>query len=615
MAYTYDAIFAVDPNSPSNVARNASILIFDPNDATKTPVTLTDITGSPITNPITVNQHGFGPAIKHATLDRLAWEGAGMSGVFTSYEGMKEEAVAARVAAQTAATEAGQAATADLAARIAAGEFKGDKGNDGSNVLPTDTAIKNAITTPGTQTEAALSATYALKSEAGGKAAFVLAPWRQKFAESPAAAKIALIGDSTRDSAAAGLLFHNSIKFHIAQGRLLEGMTPANVLNHAFNGATVQFITNTANMAALTAAAPDLVEVSMGINNIRATALTTDQMETILAAGIEAIRAAVPGVPIIGTIPNSFLTTDVGGAGSVVPNGDAQAKSTILRAAWLRMMDRWPDVLVRDTQETIFGTVSPATSPFMGDQLHPSTAGTDASAAELAAMIGYVKPYVQALAVAARAAAPYTPWTVYGREVEDPARYILIASGEYATQGTNFVRFKYPPGRKANIRPLDILELPDGTSISLKGGFNTNANGAYTDLTLASGETVPTNTTTKGDVKVWRRRFSGDSVFNDAAADTMITYRRVGRIHTGGAGFLRVTETTLGETLPGTAVSSSLWNTTTVAGDKLYIEGYGSNPITLAGGGSSNQGWELSTAGDWSTYVGRLVMITSTSHT
>lgn len=158
MAYSYDPIFAVDPNSPSNVARNASILIFDPNDPAKAPVTLTDVTGSPVANPITVNQHGFGPAIKHATLDRLAWEGAGMSGVFTSYEGMKEEAVAAREAAEVAAADAAAAAQADLEARIASGVFKGEKGADGANVLPTDAAIRDAIENPGSAARGALNA-------------------------------------------------------------------------------------------------------------------------------------------------------------------------------------------------------------------------------------------------------------------------------------------------------------------------------------------------------------------------------------------------------------------------------------------------------------------------
>lgn len=160
MAYTFDNLFAVDPSNPQMVARNASILVYNVDDVTKAPVTLTDITGVPVSNPVSVNQHGFGPKLKHADLDRLAWEGGGLSGVMISYEGLKDEAIAARTAAQTAATSAGAAATADIEARIAAGEFKGEKGADGSNVLPTDTAIKQAIENTSSATRGALNAAY-----------------------------------------------------------------------------------------------------------------------------------------------------------------------------------------------------------------------------------------------------------------------------------------------------------------------------------------------------------------------------------------------------------------------------------------------------------------------
>lgn len=84
---------------------------------------------------------------------------------------MKAEATAARTAAQEAASTAGAAAQADLAARVTAGEFKGDKGADGSNVLPTDTAIKQAIEAPASATRAALSATYAPASGSANYAA------------------------------------------------------------------------------------------------------------------------------------------------------------------------------------------------------------------------------------------------------------------------------------------------------------------------------------------------------------------------------------------------------------------------------------------------------------
>lgn len=128
MAYTYDPIFAADPNNPSTVASNAAITLFNPADTGKAPITITDVTGSPLPNPITVNRNGFGPAFQHATLDRVGWSGGGFTGYFTSYEGMKAEAVSARTAAQEAATNAGSAATIRLDELIAAGNFKGPAG-------------------------------------------------------------------------------------------------------------------------------------------------------------------------------------------------------------------------------------------------------------------------------------------------------------------------------------------------------------------------------------------------------------------------------------------------------------------------------------------------------
>lgn len=158
MAYSFDQIFAADPATTGNVAANSSVLIFAPGDTAKTPLTITTTDGQPLANPVPTNSNGFGPAFMHATLDRVAWEGGGFTGFFAAYEGMKNEAVSARTAAESAAADASAAAVADLNARIAAGEFKGA---DGSNVLPTDTAIRDAINNTASATHAALDAAYA----------------------------------------------------------------------------------------------------------------------------------------------------------------------------------------------------------------------------------------------------------------------------------------------------------------------------------------------------------------------------------------------------------------------------------------------------------------------
>jgi len=176
MAYSFDPIFAADPSNPANVAANAAILIYDPNDAGKAPVTITDLTGSPLPNPVTVNKNGFGSAFQHATLDRLAWSGAGFEGFFTSYEGMKNVAIAAQAAAETAAStaaaeaavgvapvvaEAEAAADAAAAAQAAAAQAAAAAANSAALVgAPADTAMAAAANNTGSQFRAALSATY-----------------------------------------------------------------------------------------------------------------------------------------------------------------------------------------------------------------------------------------------------------------------------------------------------------------------------------------------------------------------------------------------------------------------------------------------------------------------
>lgn len=184
MAYTFDPIFAQDPNNPNTVAKDAAITLFNPADPTKAPITITDPTGSPLPNPITVDSFGMGPAFQHATLERVGWFGAGFTNYLTSYEGMKNTATAAKDAAAASASAAGTAAaavvttaavngsgrliltkanaeTVDAGSVVGPAGVKGDKGNDGANVLPTDDAIEAAITGAGTKTKAALSATYA----------------------------------------------------------------------------------------------------------------------------------------------------------------------------------------------------------------------------------------------------------------------------------------------------------------------------------------------------------------------------------------------------------------------------------------------------------------------
>lgn len=111
MPYTFDKILAADPERPELVASNGLITIFAPGDPTKTPVQIKSaISGVDLPNPLPVNAAGWGDAIMHDTMDRLAWEGGGFSGMLTSHEGIKDEAVAARQAADESRAAAQEAA-------------------------------------------------------------------------------------------------------------------------------------------------------------------------------------------------------------------------------------------------------------------------------------------------------------------------------------------------------------------------------------------------------------------------------------------------------------------------------------------------------------------------
>lgn len=113
MAYTFEQIFAADPSSPERVAADGVVTIFAPGDTSQAPLSIMRVDGTPLENPIKVNDAGYGPAFMHATLGRVAWAGGGFSGFFTAHDSIKQEAVAAaasadqaRIAAEKAVNEA-----------------------------------------------------------------------------------------------------------------------------------------------------------------------------------------------------------------------------------------------------------------------------------------------------------------------------------------------------------------------------------------------------------------------------------------------------------------------------------------------------------------------------
>lgn len=119
--YVFGQIFAADPSQTDNVATQGSILIFAPGDVAKTPLALTAVDGAlTLTNPVTLNANGFGPAFM-ADIDQVAWEGGGFSGTFESYRGMKDVVLASQSVSEAARAAADKSAEAAATAAAAAG--------------------------------------------------------------------------------------------------------------------------------------------------------------------------------------------------------------------------------------------------------------------------------------------------------------------------------------------------------------------------------------------------------------------------------------------------------------------------------------------------------------
>lgn len=392
-------------------------------------------------------------------------------------------------------------------------------------------------------------------------------------------AQIAVVGDSRRDVAASGLNYHNALKLHIGPGALLEGMADSGLLNFGVNGGTIQAITSDARMATLTASTVHLIETDMGTNNMRVVdpdtgaTMTTDKFESILVSGIEKIRKAKPGVTIIASIPSPFLTT-ADATPQVTPNADAALKSARMREAYLRLVGRWPDVIVRDTAR-IFGSVSLATSPYNGDQIHNNAAGSTASADDFAAMVGRLVPASAALRDAARAASPFAPWTSYGREVEDRTRYTLVAEGRYANSASgSYVDFRYPSGSRANFQFQDLIELPDGKTFLWTQGSAQ----AFGEITRILANNVPATTAVagRGIVRVWRRSAPVATETRDAFLDTSWRFKRLGYVATASSTSATASQRVL-DVVPLSAtpnaavVPSAEWEI--AAGDRVYVDG------------------------------------------
>lgn len=173
--YIHDAALVADSASFQR-APNASITVYDADDATNAvPLVLKDLNGLPLTNPLTSSQDAFTPAFITSSA-QVKLVGGGLTVVLNSFQGLREDALAAQVeaqaaktaaigaqaAAETAGAEAAEVAAVALAGAVEDAETAKAAAEAAAALVgaPADTAISTAINAPGSATRTALNATY-----------------------------------------------------------------------------------------------------------------------------------------------------------------------------------------------------------------------------------------------------------------------------------------------------------------------------------------------------------------------------------------------------------------------------------------------------------------------
>jgi hypothetical protein len=121
--YTYESELVADPFTFQR-ATNAAVTIYDVNDESEsTPLALKDLNGLPLPNPLTSSADAFVPPFV-TTSPQVKMSGGGLKVAKPSFQGVRDEAVSAREAAQdaeaAASNSASNAAAAQAAAELAA---------------------------------------------------------------------------------------------------------------------------------------------------------------------------------------------------------------------------------------------------------------------------------------------------------------------------------------------------------------------------------------------------------------------------------------------------------------------------------------------------------------
>lgn len=131
--YPYETQLVVTPGNSDLVVPSAAITIYAPSDTNRaTPLTLVDAVGLQLPNPLISSPQGFIQSFQ-ATLPQVMWSGGGYAGYLNSYTGLRDAALAAQLAAETASAKI----TASLPGGGLDGQFLGKvDGNPAWTNLP-----------------------------------------------------------------------------------------------------------------------------------------------------------------------------------------------------------------------------------------------------------------------------------------------------------------------------------------------------------------------------------------------------------------------------------------------------------------------------------------------
>ena len=534
----------------------------------------------------------------------------------------------------------------------------------------------------------------ALVSGTGGVGTYTISP-----AQTPAsgltttvysansACNIWFMGDSTSTEANDATLYSEARAWTYPGGEWGN----CAILGNGVNGTTCDAYSQdtapdaTRNIPAALATKPDLIILSLGINDMRANGHSQAQLTACLTALVNRLRAGTPTTDIILRVPNTLGTTDINSQGFVsAPNptivsvadnssglyrltlgglfptdldytasmltGDSytvsgagcpagavgtfsitvidtthvdlqgssfsgsisgscsmigvmsvygQRYSAEMRAAYLSLVNLWPNVTVVDMPQLVFGTTAQAASQFMNDQLHPNNTGYALIARELVRASSRKLPFSPRQALLARLTSPTTPWTAYPREVEDPNFYTPIVrygrlnsaisagassldidfgvttvqsvpapySTDWSALGVGLTMrdsLSTLPGDVVQIGTSSAFQLPQGSSAAL-------ASPSLLRL-LTLGSSVPSSLPAGLPVSIWRPKYYFDANLQTFMGQTK-SWPSVTRVGITGNtnGFI---------TFQSVAGDPPIWQHLPESGDTLIVPG--NSPITLA---------------------------------